>query len=572
MKRLATGCSDAERMFRTGARSRIGLGGLLWLSLGLCWVGSAAAQTFDEKFDLWPTDLKINGTVIACADGEVPSELAPLFQQASGGEQAVLVVVRFGDEHADFQAFTSVAQQIKQYNFKVAEPPTAKQLAALLEDMADATGVLILGASDAEAQGDVGGLSYVAAVRRMVDAGGVVCAMGAGAMRLADQQSTGDDGPSALRAGWQLLPDSVLFDASRFADDPVEPMLASLAASPRSVGIAIPPATAIVLEGRKIRVYGQGKASFVLAANERQPARVQHVGAIRRGRFDPYRDIIDLTAWRRDALERRLPPFPPAQPPAPNVDAGTLVIVGGGGMPKGLMERMVELAGGQRAKMVFVPCTEQEQVGRDDWILRAWKSMGVQSAVVLHTKDRQRANGDEAFLEPLKEATGIWFGGGRQWNLADSYYGTEAHRLMKEVLRRGGVVGGSSAGASIQAGYLARANPVANFDIMAPGYERGLGFLRGVAIDQHFSQRGRQKDMTELVDRYPQLLGIGIDETTALVVQQSVAEVVGKGQVYFYDRSRPVVEGEPDYVALPAGQRFDLASRKAIESEPPAAP
>jgi hypothetical protein len=169
-------------------------------------------------------------------------------------------------------------------------------------------------------------------------------------------------------------------------------------------------------------------------------------------------------------------------------------------------------------------------------------------------------------LEPLRNATGIWFGGGRQWNLADSYYGTTAHKLMKDVVKRGGVIGGSSAGASIQARYLARATPIQNFRIMAPGYERGgLGFISGVAIDQHFSQRGRQKDMTRLVDRYPQMLGIGLDEGTAIIVKNSVADVVGRGRVHFYDRMLPVYPGRPDYIALAAGSSYDLANRKVLK-------
>jgi len=192
--------------------------------------------------------------------------------------------------------------------------------------------------------------------------------------------------------------------------------------------------------------------------------------------------------------------------------------------------------------------------------------MGVKHATFIHTKDRNKANTDEEFLAPLKNATGIWFGGGRQWNFADSYYGTKAHELMKAVVRKGGVVGGSSAGASIQARYLARATPIGNTRIMAPGYERGgLGFISGVAIDQHFSQRGRQKDMTQLVNRYPQLLGIGIDEATAIIVQESIAEVVGRGKVHFYDRRQPVYPDKPDYTALPAGSTYDLAARKVVK-------
>ena len=236
-------------------------------------------------------------------------------------------------------------------------------------------------------------------------------------------------------------------------------------------------------------------------------------------------------------------------------------------MPRGLMSRLVELAGGEEAKLVYVPCSEADEISGRQRTVETWKRMGVKSATFIHTKDRNKANSDSQFLAPLKDATGIWFGGGRQWNFADSYYGTEAHRLMKDVLKRGGVIGGSSAGASIQAAYMCRANPVANFDIMAPGYERGLGFIRGVAIDQHFSQRGRQKDMTQLVDRYPQLLGIGLDEATAIVVEKSRAEVVGRGKVHFYNRNEPVIPGTDDFLALEAGAVFDLEKRKVVETE-----
>lgn len=209
-------------------------------------------------------------------------------------------------------------------------------------------------------------------------------------------------------------------------------------------------------------------------------------------------------------------------------------------MPRGLMRQFVDFAGGAEAELVYVPCLETEDVGQEARMLDAWRAMGVQRCSILHTKDRDRANKDAAFLEPLQSATGIWFGGGRQWNFADSYYGTSAHRLMKQVLRRGGVIGGSSAGASIQADYLARATPIGNTEIIAPGYERGgLGFLCGVAIDQHFSQRNRQQDLRHLVQTYPQVIGIGIDEATALIVREATAEVVGEGQVYVYCTDPP---------------------------------
>jgi cyanophycinase len=379
--------------------------------------------------------------------------------------------------------------------------------------------------------------------------------------RIAGRDST------RISKGLNLVPDAVIetrYDASIAGRDG---LVSVLARHPRSVGIVIEKNTAVVLDGRKMRVLGEGTATFLLRANERQPLRVQTLSSQAGRRRASAETLIDLTQWRREAIDRTLHPFPPATPEKPFVAQGTLIIVGGGGMPSGLMAQFVELAGGpEEARLVYVPCSERDVVSARQRTVQSWKEMGVRHAAFIHTKDRNRANNDETILAPLREATGIWFGGGRQWNFADSYYGTEAHRLMKEVLKRGGVVGGSSAGASIQARFLARATPIGNHRIMAPGYERGgLGFISGVAIDQHFSQRQRQKDMSALVNRYPQLLGIGIDEGTALIVQKSIAQVVGRGQVYFYDRQQPLHPDRPDYISLPGGSSFDLAARRAVK-------
>ena len=113
---------------------------------------------------------------------------------------------------------------------------------------------------------------------------------------------------------------------------------------------------------------------------------------------------------------------------------------------------------------------------------------------------------------------------------------------------------------------MPRGDPLGNLNIIAEGYERGLGFLTGVAIDQHFAQRNRFADMTSLVKTYPQLLGIGIDESTAIVVRQHVAEVTGKGNVSFYDARRRDADDEKDYISVAAGQRFDLQLRRIVEN------
>ena len=135
----------------------------------------------------------------------------------------------------------------------------------------------------------------------------------------------------------------------------------------------------------------------------------------------------------------------------------------------------------------------------------------------LHTRDPKKAD-DPTFSEMLTKAGGVWFGGGRQWRFVDAYAGTLTEKRFHEVLARGGAIGGSSAGASIQSEYMPRGHPLGNTVMAAEGYERGFGFLPGCAVDQHFFARKRTADMTGLMKKYPQYLGIGIDEATAIVV------------------------------------------------------
>jgi cyanophycinase len=180
---------------------------------------------------------------------------------------------------------------------------------------------------------------------------------------------------------------------------------------------------------------------------------------------------------------------------------------------------------------------------------------------VLHTKDRVVA--DSAwFVEPLRRARGVWFNGGQKWRLVDAYLNTRTERELFAVLARGGVIGGSSAGASIQASYLVRGAREGTEIVMAPGYEQGLSFLRNTAIDQHLLKRHREDDLLQVIDRYPNLLGIGIDESTAIVVQGDQFEVLGESKVAIYDRNyAPAVDGKRYYFLGP-GARFDLKSRR----------
>jgi len=239
---------------------------------------------------------------------------------------------------------------------------------------------------------------------------------------------------------------------------------------------------------------------------------------------------------------------------------GSLVIVGGALRDKTIRQEFLNLAGGPDAKIVVIP-TAGGGADYDQFYpgLRAWREVGASHLTVIHTYDPAEAD-TEAFVAPLREATGVWFPGGRQWRLADSYLGTKTEQALWDVLARGGVIGGSSAGATIQGSYLARGDTESN-TVMMGDHEEGFGFLKGSAIDQHLLMRNRQFDLVEIITAHPDLLGIGLDENTAIVVRGDTFNVVGQGYVAIFDANTWSAE-RPFYLLAP-GDRFDLIERTA---------
>ncbi|MEJ6644221.1 MAG: cyanophycinase [Akkermansiaceae bacterium] len=528
---------------------------LLFLSLMLVCLSALPAQVFDEQFDAWPVKTRIGG-VLVIANG---LDDVAMIKRAIGvpkKDAVIRVFVHDRTPNEKLKALDAVFDEVG----RTTRYSLDKGFSEVLREALRGSDVFCWHSPPNLTPAEVAhAMANAKLLHDYLDKGGRLVLIG----HLATfAGKLADNGTNPLQAGFDLLPDAILQSIGTIDH---ERMLQDLSDHPRTVGVSLMPDTALVLSGRLVRVFGGGSAKFTLTSGKFHQVRTQTIRSFNQEN-PASRALIDWTQWRRESIDRTLPQFPPAKPQAPVVENGTLLIVGGGRTPAGLMSRFITLAGGaQNAKLVYVPCSESEEVSAGQPMVSSWEAIGVKSATFIHTKDRNKANRDEEFLAALKDATGVWFGGGRQWNFSDSYYGTKAHELMKDVLKRGGVIGGSSAGASIQARYLARATPIGNSQIMAPGYERGgLGFISGVAIDQHFTQRSRQKDMTQLVKRYPQMLGIGLDEATAIEVRKSIAKVVGNGRVFFYDTAAQVKDSQVAYVALPAGSVYDLAKRKVM--------
>jgi cyanophycinase len=245
--------------------------------------------------------------------------------------------------------------------------------------------------------------------------------------------------------------------------------------------------------------------------------------------------------------------------------AGSLLIHGGGMLTRETVEEFIRLAGGKDVPFVIIPTAESN----DDWgaqyVDRSFlKRAGCKNVTVLHTRERAVADSPK-FVEPLATARGVWIDGGRQWRLADAFLGTRVVVELHAVLARGGVIGGSSAGATIQGSYMVRGAPEGNHVMMAKGHEEGFAFLKNTAIDQHVIARKREGDLLPVVAARPHLLGLGLDEGTAIIVKGDRATVMGASKLLVYDFAYTPGSDGLRYFAVAAGESLDLATRRKTE-------
>jgi len=258
-------------------------------------------------------------------------------------------------------------------------------------------------------------------------------------------------------------------------------------------------------------------------------------------------------------------------PPEYGPPRGTLVIVGGGTLEgTGILEKFIQLAGGPDASFVIVPTAggNRNQDGtvreyKEADIVAPWLKRGIKNVRMLHTHDPKVAD-TEAFAAILRTANAVWFNGGRQWNIVDSYMNTLTYREFHNVLARGGVIGGSSAGATIQGDYLVRGAVAGPQIMMTPEkeHERGFNFLRRSAIDQHINTRNRWDDLVPVIRNMPELLGIGLSEGTAIIVTGDRFEVMGRWKVAVHDNTRLYQPWEKPYFVLSAGDVYNMKTRK----------
>lgn len=249
--------------------------------------------------------------------------------------------------------------------------------------------------------------------------------------------------------------------------------------------------------------------------------------------------------------------------PTVGPEKGSVMVVGGGAQGPETFATFIELAGGPDALIVDVPTAGGDSIDMKT-AGRLLREAGARNVVVYHTTSKAVADAD-SFVNKIANARGVWFDGGRHYRLVNSYAGTKSQKAFEAVLARGGVVGGSSAGASILSSYLIRGAPSNDNRMMNhPQYLTGFGYLRNVAIDQHVVARERLADLHDsLTSRRPDLLGISEDEGTVWVVRGDQAEIIGRNKAFVYNGRDANDAGKP-FLTLRPGDRYNLAARKVV--------
>ncbi|MDQ6686715.1 MAG: cyanophycinase [Actinomycetota bacterium] len=268
----------------------------------------------------------------------------------------------------------------------------------------------------------------------------------------------------------------------------------------------------------------------------------------------------------------------------PIAGPGALFVIGGAEdklRRRTVLRSFVEFAGGKDARIVVVPTASSLGPEIVDVYAAVFTRLGAASVAGCRPEDRHDA-GDPAYVDLLREATGIFMTGGNQLKLSAVIAGTPFGEAIIQAHHDGVTIGGTSAGASIQSSHMVAfgaggATPKQRMTQVAAG----LGLVHSAVIDQHFDQRNRYGRLLMIVSESPQLLGIGVDEDTAAVITRAgdgtdQLNVIGRGCVTVFDparmvsnayearRSQPLLASGVVLHLLPAGSRFDLTRRTLI--------
>ncbi|MEB3215934.1 MAG: cyanophycinase [Nostocales cyanobacterium 94392] len=263
---------------------------------------------------------------------------------------------------------------------------------------------------------------------------------------------------------------------------------------------------------------------------------------------------------------------------------GALLIIGGAEDKQReceILREFIRYAGGTKARVAIITSATDLPIEVGQEYIRIFEQLGVEDVRIVDTRSKKDADSESA-LQDIDKATGVFFTGGDQARIVDTIKDTQLDAAIHRRLSEGMIVAGTSAGAAIMPDIMivdgdSETHPRMEIVKMCPG----MGFLPGVIVDQHFSQRARMgRLISALAQQKQAVLGFGIDENTAMLVVDDKIRVIGEGAITIID-STDVTHSNIDDILideglaiidaklhiLPQGYEFDLETRKAIPNQ-----
>jgi cyanophycinase len=246
---------------------------------------------------------------------------------------------------------------------------------------------------------------------------------------------------------------------------------------------------------------------------------------------------------------------------------GKLIIIGGGLIPDSLFTFFANYIGGKDQPIVYIPtATDDEEFIQKKEHLIKFTSRGFTNLYTIHTRNKKEAD-DPKNIALMRNAKGLFFGGGDQDLIAAAYGGTQLYEEFIALLNRGGVIMGTSAGATIM-GSLLIGGDARNDLTKINSFKPAFSFMTHTAIDQHVLARNRQFDLIPVIQQYPNTLGVGLDESTAMIVEAGKFTILGLSYAMIYDPKDWAAQKKQwgrvvkPFKMMSSGEIFNLVTRK----------
>ena len=527
-------------------------------SLFVCVVIPPNAEQRVLAHELQPAE-PIAGSLLIVGGGPLPAEIIDRFFVLAGAEKARIIIVTTASSlagtpdavarHASW--FDRKFDSIKFLHTRRREEANDPFFSQCLNE---ASGIWFMGGNQNWLAEAYLGTLVEERCHDLLKRGGVIGGTSAGAAIMSKVMIAGGYSDPFVASGFGFLPGTII-DQHFKKRSRQSRLLKALDLCPGLVGIGIDESTALVVSGRSLQVVGNSDVSLYLAGTS---DRMMQKQTLLTGQTE---DFVGLS---QAAVARTKPHVSGIQHSAPEVKKGTLIIVGGGPLPPEAIARFLMAAGGNESPLIIVSNAIGDD-SDDKQVSAELTAAGASNVHHIHSENgSQPLNAD--FRAVLEQARGVWFTGGRLGRQVNTGPDGSLLSLLQQVLLRGGVIGGTSAGATIEGEDRVLADSVGNQELVADGYQQGFVFLPGAAIDQHFTKCDRLGDRVRLKRSISELVGIGIDDATAMIVRGTIMEVVGSNQVAVFDRQPDDSQAQPEFSIIKTGQKYDFKHRRLLGS------